>query len=307
MKIGRILRQSRLVAGVGRSVPARCQLTAATTRACRDIMLSGELHEARLFRDGALCASACVYALMGASNRVVGGGAKLLVHSALGTARGVEAVHNATRRYVVEMGIDPGLVDMAANTSPEQLRALSTLEMNRFGVQPIGDYETPWLDFRGPTGARISLEKSISTRVPNDRQNRFKTSLIRIGCVPFQQNVQFTYRTEWIEKESPIIQVEVEGGPMGDPRVSRNENSIEVTFYPTYERLKQSIDAGRFEVAEQTMDRSVLRVLRFSTAGFSPAANELQSQCALPLTSIPGTVAPFAPKVPKSFTQGKRN
>jgi len=67
--VGRLLRERRISAGVGRTVPEECQDRNAAEKPCRRIMQSGRELKAELRTDGATCSSACVYAFVGASRR----------------------------------------------------------------------------------------------------------------------------------------------------------------------------------------------------------------------------------------------
>ena len=71
VQIGLILRENRMTAGVARTVPEGCHLGFPLDDACRRLMQSKREHKARLYFGGARCASACVYAMVGASTRRV--------------------------------------------------------------------------------------------------------------------------------------------------------------------------------------------------------------------------------------------
>lgn len=93
------------------------------------------------------CASACVYALMGAKKRVVPSGARLGVHrmSARMTARepagggtmssrifaGSPEIE-ALRTYVSRVGGSQELINLAESIPPEQIRVLSPAEIRRY-------------------------------------------------------------------------------------------------------------------------------------------------------------------------------
>src|SRR5207244_12058018 len=82
VQIGSILRESRMTAGVARTVPEGCHLSFPLDDACRRLMQSKREHKARLYFGGARCASACVYSIVGASTRHVDPAATLRIHSA---------------------------------------------------------------------------------------------------------------------------------------------------------------------------------------------------------------------------------
>src|SRR6516165_2185243 len=84
VQIGLLLRENRMTAGVARTVVEGCQLGFPLDDACRHLMQSKREHKARLYYGGARCASACVYAMVGASTRHVDPGATLRIHSSIG-------------------------------------------------------------------------------------------------------------------------------------------------------------------------------------------------------------------------------
>jgi hypothetical protein len=61
--------------------------------------------------------------MVGASTRHVDPGATLRIHSGIG--REIDKTENSLRRYVVAMGVDPGLVDAAAKIPSRTFRGLS--------------------------------------------------------------------------------------------------------------------------------------------------------------------------------------
>ena len=133
VQIGLMLRENRMTAGVARTVPEGCHLSFPLDDACRRLMQSKREHKARLYYGGARCASACVYAMVGASTRHVDPGATLRIHSSIG--REIDKTDNSLRRYVVAMGVDPALVDAAAKIPSRSFRGLSRGEMERFGIE----------------------------------------------------------------------------------------------------------------------------------------------------------------------------
>jgi hypothetical protein len=142
VQIGLILRENRMTAGVARTVPEGCHVGFPLDDTCRRLMQSKREHKARLYFGGARCASACVYAIIGASTRHVDPGATLRIHSGIG--REIDKTENSLRRYVIGMGVDPALVDAAAKIPSRTFRGLSRGEMERFGAETRGVHETPY-------------------------------------------------------------------------------------------------------------------------------------------------------------------
>src|SRR5262245_12205028 len=147
LQIGVILPGKRLADGVRRTGPEGCHLSFRLDQACRRLMQSQRQHTAKLYFGGAWCGAACVYAMVGASTRHVEPGATLRIHSAAGPE--IDKAENFLRRYLVGMGVDPALVDAAARISSRTFRGLSRGDMERFGIETRGVYETPWFAYHG--------------------------------------------------------------------------------------------------------------------------------------------------------------
>src|SRR6266700_4679405 len=103
VQIGSILRENRMTAGVARTVAEGCHLGYPLDDACRRLMQSKREHKARLYYGEARCASACVYAMVGASTRHVDPSATLRMNSNVG--REIDKTENSLRRYVMGMGV----------------------------------------------------------------------------------------------------------------------------------------------------------------------------------------------------------
>jgi hypothetical protein len=88
--------------------------------------------KAQLRTRGAVCYSACVYALLGASARHVPADARVGIHASTPTALSsrpgsltAEQLHNNRKRYILEMGANPSLQDAAIKTPPPGVHVLS--------------------------------------------------------------------------------------------------------------------------------------------------------------------------------------
>lgn len=189
--IGRIVRDHRMAAGVGRTLPEGCRSAVQIDDACRRVMQSKVDHKARLVTAGARCFSACVDAFAGGSTRQVARDAQVGIHSVRllpGATGNLEDTRRYLKRHMVEMGIDPEIVDAAAKVSPNSIRHLSRDEMVRFGIETRGRYETSWMLDRYPAERwlvfpqRWALLKSV-TQPKGVEGTEYRTSLVRVQCV----------------------------------------------------------------------------------------------------------------------------
>ena len=93
------------------------------------------------------CFSACVYALMGATRRIVPEGSRVGVHQShkidlmrdpSGSGPSIRELHGsdeptaALRAYARVMGVDSALIELAQRTPPQDFRILTANEIRRF-------------------------------------------------------------------------------------------------------------------------------------------------------------------------------
>jgi hypothetical protein len=282
VQIGSILRENRMTAGVARTVPEGCQLGFPLDDACRHLMQSKREHKARLYYGGARCASACVYAIIGASTRHVDPGATLRIHSSIG--REVEKTENPLRRYVVGMGVDPTLVDAAMKIPSRTFRGLSRGEMERFGIETRGVHETPWFAYHGPAGEFLLL-KSV-TYPTGDTGDQYRTRTVGLACSPFPSSIRFMYHQELTAKEShtpPMIQAKIGDSVIDLTTLNPQKDLVEKSFDLKPRQLQRAIETGSFEITEmfdQSMIKKPSLVVKFSTLGLSANIAALEAKCA---------------------------
>jgi hypothetical protein len=282
VQIGSILRENRMTAGVARTVPEGCHLGFPLDDACRRLMQSKREHKAKLYFGGARCGSACVYAMVGASSRRVDPGVTLRIHSVAG--REIEKTDDALRRYVIGMGVDPGLVDAASKIPSRTFRGLSRGEMERFGIETRGAFETPWFAYHGPAGAVLVL-KSV-TYATGESRDEYRTRTVGLACSPFPPTIRFLYHQELTAKESltpPMIQAKI-GDTLTDlGTLNPQKDLIEKTFDLDARQLQSAIEIGSFEITEmfdQSMIKKPSLVVTFSTVGLSSHVVALETRCA---------------------------
>lgn len=280
IQIGLILRENRMTAGVARTVPEGCHLSFPLDDACRRLMQSKREHKARLYFGGARCGSACVYAMVGASTRHVDPGATLRIHSAAGPE--IDKAENVLRRYVVSMGVDPGLVDAAAKIPSRTFRGLSRGDIERFGIETRGVHETPWFAYHGPTGEFLLL-KSV-TYPTGDSGDEYRTRTVGLACSPFQPSIRFLYHQELTANENrapPLIRAKIGDSLIDLTTLSPHQHSVEKSFDLEPQQLQRAIETGSFEFTEM-LDQSTKPslVVKFSTLGLSDNIAALESKCA---------------------------
>jgi hypothetical protein len=193
LSVGSLLRAHRMRAGVGHTVPFGCRDALRLDDACRKLMQSGREFKSRLRESGAVCASSCVYALVGASTRTIAYVARVGVHrhralrrdrdghwsDSDGSGGGVPVI-DRLRYYVTQMGADSGLIDAAERTDHTSTHWLSRDDLARFGVTTDGLFETRWVTYVRPNAGHFVM-KSV-TRPSRLDPGKYRTATIEFRC-----------------------------------------------------------------------------------------------------------------------------
>ena len=246
-------------------------------------------HKARLVTSGARCASGCVYAILGASVRQVNKAAELGIHSAryLWVSHGppksappsIDVAHERLRNYAVEMGTDPSLVDAAAKVSADRIHWMTRAEIDRFGIETRGFYETRWTPLQ-ETSVTYSIAKSWTQ--PGEGGGDFRTGVIRLRCSVTASKYLLTYRNELpLFQSGERMRIGLESG--GDTLQLRPGMMAETgsgMFFITVDReTMQKVAAGSRLSVTEIQGWAVSRTFELSTAGLSDALGQLQKRC----------------------------
>jgi tetratricopeptide (TPR) repeat protein len=136
LAIGRMLRERKMTAGVGMTIPEDCRGDKVVDESCRHMLRAiGPLQKLRTA--GATCNSACVYAFIGASIRQIPQGAILSVHSPLLSDSEVQSSRAMRREYAKKMGVDPEFVELADKTLYIDIHVLTRDEIARLQIETI--------------------------------------------------------------------------------------------------------------------------------------------------------------------------
>jgi hypothetical protein len=298
---------------VGRTIPEGCRQAAASDDACRSVVQGKREHRARLATEGARCISACVYALVGGSVRQVARDAQIGIHSvrlprspSQEWTPGVNDVHNLLKRYMVEMGVDPGLTDAAAKVSADGVRYLSRDEIARFGLETRGIYETPWMPYENFSNQFVVL-KSVTQASEAGRKD-YRTTNVRIWCTGGGLALWFVYQREPSPDETglaPVVRLDAGDssytlrtgetkGASGGRKTSgeiiaafevesgRAKAGSEQQFAAvSWQFLREAIAAPSIVMTEALAPQATAssRVVTLSTSGLSKALEPLQKNC----------------------------
>jgi hypothetical protein len=298
LEIGRLLRKRKMTAGVSRTVPAGC--AAASEESCRALMQSGEALEAEL-RNLALCASACVYALIGAQVRHVPPGARIGVHTgkiAGGDADGRHrAMSNArTVGYLREMGIADALFDVVLRVPYEQMHFLSRDEIAQFGIDRSGFRETRWTAMDWPWAGMewppqpFSVVKFV-VEAGGEKRKQYRAAAIRLSCAG-PERVALRYFRKMASTETAVagsIELSVEGDKLSFPRAA-SMSKIDPLESGWFEARYTSAPFAFFEAAATRDSIDIVesdpletmpppRIIKLSTDGLPKALERLKKAC----------------------------
>jgi len=279
--LGTILRERRMTVGIGRTLAEGCRQT--IDEACRRLMQSKGEHRARLATSGAVCLSACAYAIMGGSVRRVAQDARLGVHTLRGPGGiSIADAHHLLKRYLVEMGVDPGLIDVAAKVSADRVRYLSRDEIGRFGIESSEFYETPWMPYED-VSKRFYALKAV-TLVEGISGVEHRTRVFRVGC-EVAGRAPFLLRRELLANEIGVasaIKVAVGDDEFAlDGKVIRD--AVEVRYGSAGREFARNAEAAPRIVITETFTPANapgwLRVMNVSTKGLPKALEQLRKDC----------------------------
>ena len=192
--MGTMLRGRSVVARVGRTMVRECGFEAQNSDVCVKVKQSGRELHGDLFTNGAICASACPYAFMGAAVHEIAPDAILAIHSpkvilnfhggqpdalviAAANQRGRERADRVASVYLAKMGIDAGLLALTKTIKFEDIHVLTRDEIARFGLDRRDTVDTPW---RFESGAFNSVRKIAVARAPGETS--FRLLQWRVTC-----------------------------------------------------------------------------------------------------------------------------
>ncbi len=212
--MGRLMRERGMTARVARTIPQACE---GDAKECASAKRSGRPLAARLTSASSQCNSACVYAIVGARLREVAPEAHLGIHAAKTVVVGylpkgthIPAALRAQfkaqnqqliRRYLVDMGIQPGLLDAADKIPHESIRALSREEMVRFNIDTRSVVESGWIYDERISDSGI-IFKSIDMTEAGGAE--YRKTMLRVSCLGTDQ-FMVGYAREVGPKENSFV------------------------------------------------------------------------------------------------------
>jgi hypothetical protein len=287
--VGSVLRQHKMEAGVGHTIPSGCRDTLKFDDACHKLMQSGGELRARLRVNGAVCASACAYALIGASRRSIANQARVGVHESQHMPSGDSATLGTTanaatrraetidvkKRYAIRMGVDAAIVDLAERTKRPSMHWLSRNEIARLGIVATSHFETPWVAYAKTAGSYVGKSVTQPSRL---HPTEFSTTMLEFGCVSVFGVVTFAVLRELDRAEvsartavrvtagdSDIFKIERERGPIIDIGSELSASQVAHVIASS-----QIVLPEQFQTSHETV---------FSMRGFPEAFKHVSESC----------------------------
>lgn len=286
IEIGLLLRERRMAAMVARTLPVECR-SDLTTETCRRLVRAQGAHRAQLVTNKALCASACVSAFIGASERKVGRGATLGIHSPLMPQTETTKFNDEMRRYVTELGVDAALIDATAKVPFTGRHFVTREELARFGIETRGTFSTSWANISFKSRGWF-LSKSL-TQPAGPAGRGYQTRTLRLECAIYAGSVRIIYRRELSAEEAGShATIGIDGGDntvrLSTARTSDTGSPSDVhSFDMKMNALDTAVIAGSFHISEKfrPADKDPwTRDILFTTAGLSALLPDFKAKCA---------------------------
>jgi hypothetical protein len=296
LAMGRLMRERGMTARVARTIPQACE---GEAKQCASAKRSGRPLTARLTSTSSQCNSACVYAIVGAHLREIAPEAHLGIHAAKTVVVGYlpQGAHipaelrarfkaqnqQLIRRYLVDMGIHPGLLDAADKIPHDSIRALSREEMVRFKIDTRSVVESGWIYDERTSDSGI-IFKSIDMTEAGGAE--YRKTMLRVSCLGTDQ-LMVGYAREVGPRENAFVPLkfvaakqEFKLAPPAEP-VSGNTVSkrYDIRRAPVPMRAFESAAAeDRIELAPDQGEGKP-GVTRLSTIGLASALSSLTRRC----------------------------
>ncbi len=294
--MGNMLHGRSAIARVGRTTVRECGFEAQDSEVCVKLKQSGRELHGDLFTSGAICASACPYALMGAAVHEVAPDAILAVHSpkvilnfhggqpeafviAAANQRGRERADRVASGYLAKIGIDAGLLALTRTVKFEDIHVLTRDEIARFGIDRREFVETAW---RFERTALNMVRKIVTVRSPGETS--FRLMQWRVVCfdtdrfaLDFQRPIPAVGLTSVSLAHSGAGAVYF-NGPTRAPNVEQWSMGL------MRSRLDALVNHSEIDIIETSVaadGRLVPRTTKLSNEGWASAMESLMASCPL--------------------------
>jgi hypothetical protein len=303
LAMGNMLRERRATARVGRTVVNDCGFEAQDGPACLKLKQSGRELRGDVWTRGATCNSACPYLMLGATTREVAPDAVLAVHSAkvvvhfrggtqppaevraAANQRGRERADRMVANYIVKMGVDIGLFNLASSIKFESMHVLTREEIVRFGIDRRDVAETGW-KFENST--RSMVRKAAV--VKDDGGKSWRVLQWRIICAGSDQ-FELDFQRPDQSAALPAVAILYRGSTPTFRGPPARLQGFEIWAMRLVRTAAQGLSyAPDFQLVESAYGSNGVqasRTAKFSTDGLSTALTSLAETCPAPKSLPP--------------------
>ncbi len=296
--MGELLRARKLTISVGRSIPVACGDKLYTAE-CNKIRQSGPRIASRL-ETNAICASACVYMLLGGAKREIAWDSALGVHSSkVVLSRNGRQVRNVPPslirdayrregamidRYVAKMGIASELLTVTRSVPFESIRRLTREEIARFGIDKRDFGDSGW-------SAQAIADGSMAASVVMFRKgwggaNNF--ALVRLSLVCLSNGaVAIDYQTHGSDSSdwpsgNMFVRFGTERAQLlrkGDKKTGPTDRAVGMLSSDAVQRLERT---DKIALWHENKPSEIAMETQISRAGFEPAVRKMLQECKTP-------------------------
>ena len=293
--MGTMLHGRSTIARVGRTTVRECGFEAQDSDVCVKLKQSGRELHGNLFTNGAVCASACPYAFMGAAVHEAAPDAILAIHSpkvvlnfhggqpdaeviAAANKRGRERADRVVSVYLAKMGIDAGLLALTRTVKFEDIHVLTREEIVRFGLDRRETVETSW---RFESNALNTVRKIAVAKGPGETS--FRLMQWRVTC---SNTDRFTLDFQRPVRAGASVAI-AHGGASpvsfnGPLIVGNGSNFEQWSLRLIRSRLDSLVDQPQIELIETAIaadGRLVPQTTKLSNEGWARALESLLATC----------------------------
>jgi hypothetical protein len=313
--IGRLLRNRKAIARVGRTIVTACAAGSQVDDACLKTKTGGGEIEAEIATRNAMCNSACSYLFFGATTREVAPDAGVVVHDSRLTlffhghptpaqvaefkARDLLKADRERTSYLHSMGISPELEDLIRTVKFENRHLLTRAELYRFGIDTRPFAETLWTL---ETSARPFVRKIAVAK--QDDGTSFRSMDWRLFCEN-KDRARLMFVQEFDKGAAGKSRVVMTAG--SEKPVAFGSSPARVGDYQIWsstiapDPMKTILAAPHLQMGEATSTpdgKDNLSTFEIDTSGLEPAWTELLGSCPAPTVALPATAAPDLASAP---------
>jgi hypothetical protein len=295
--MGTMLHGRPTIARIGRTAVRECGFEAQDSDVCVKLKQSGRELHGDLYTNGAICASACPYAFIGAPVHEVAPDAILAIHSpkvvlnfrggqpdavviAAASQRGRERADRVASVYLAKMGINAGLIALTRTIKFEDIHILTRDEIARFGIDRRELVETPW---RFEHNVLNSVRKVVVEKTPGEAS--FRLLQWRVTCY---NTDNFSLDFQRPARAGALVSISRNGSSpvyfSGPLAVGHGSNIEQWGMRLIRSRLDALVDHDQVEIIEASLGsdgRTIPHATKLSNEGWPTALESLVAGCPL--------------------------